>query len=66
MFRKSKELARAKVDKKFWETNWYAIRKALKEYLADGSISPEVYEKITSRAADLTLEQFEITVEIQD
>lgn len=66
MFRKSKALARAKEDKKFWEMNWYAIRKALKECLADETISPEVYEKITSRAADLTLEQFEITVKIQD
>ena len=60
-----KELARAKSDKRFWETNWYSIRKALKECLADGTISPEIYEQITSRASDITFEQLGIVLNEQ-
>lgn len=64
--KESKELAKVKLDKEFWEMNWYCLRKALKECVADGTITSEIYEKIIDKAADITLEQFEIIAKDQD
>lgn len=45
MFIKRKELATIKWNKRFWEINWYAIRKAVDDCVADGTISPEDRKK---------------------
>lgn len=58
MFIKRKELAKIKWNKRFWEINWYSIRKAVDDCVADGTISPEDRKKIIDRASDITLEQF--------
>ena len=58
MFIKRKELAKIKWNKRFWEINWYSIRKAVHYCAGDGTISPEDRKKIIDRASDFTLEQF--------